>query len=258
MKKTKARTLFIILIVLWLSQLTGCGETPRKEIIVSAAASLQEVMNEIVREYAEDKKDVKIIMNFGSSGTLQNQIEQGAPVDVFISAGKRQMDVLETKSLLLANTRIDLLGNEMVLITAKDNNMLSSLDDLTKPELKQIAIGTPETVPAGKYAKEALVSLGYWDSLAPKYVFAKDVKQVLAYVETGNAEAGIAYLSDSRTSDKVKVVLAIPPDTHDPIIYPASVIADTKQKEAAKDFLQYLQGSEAEKIFVKYGFKVAR
>ena len=261
MRRAKWLYLSILLVFLTILLLSGCGhpddsESASKEIIVSAASSLQEVMDEIKDVYTVEGQNVKIIMNYGSSGTLQNQIEQGAPVDIFISAGVRQMDYLEEKKLLLDGARVDLLSNELVLITPKENRLISGLDDLRKPEVKQIAIGTPETVPAGIYAKEALVSLGYWDSLTSKLVFAKDVKQVLAYVETGNVEAGLVYLSDSKASDKVEVVAAIPEKALQPIRYPASVIEDTKEKETAEDFLKYLQGSQAEEIFTKHGFKI--
>jgi len=167
------------------------------------------------------------------------------------------MDWLESKNLLLKDTRLDLLGNDLVLVTAKDsidNTIITSLSDLNKPEVKQIGVGTPETVPAGKYTQEALTNLGYWDSLKPKFVFAKDVKQVLAYVETGN-DAGFVYLSDSKASEKVDVLINLPENSHEPIIYPAAIIADTNNREAAEEFLEYLQTSEAKQIFTKYGFK---
>lgn len=254
----KRITGIIILGLLTILQLSGCSPKSDNEIIVSAAASLQEAVNEISNEYSKKKTDVKIIINLGSSGTLQNQIEQGAPVDVFISAGKSQMDSLENKNLLLKDTRIDLLGNELVLVTAKDNDNVTSLDDLKKQEVKQIGIATPTTVPAGKYTQEALTYLEQWDLLQPKFVFAKDVKQVLSYVETGNVSAGFVYLSDSKASNKVKVVVNIHENSHEPILYPAAIIANTKNREAAEDFMEYLQGPEAKQVFIKYGFKTLR
>lgn len=274
MKRIRRIFILSLLIALIAVQAPGCAnQKTDKEILISVAASLQDCVNEIKDNYSKTKPEVKVVINYGSSGTLQNQIEQGAPVDIFISAGKSQMDSLENKNLLLEDTRINLLGNQLVLVTAKDNNdinkdtdsntdkyddKVTSLSDLNKSEIKQIGVATPTTVPAGEYTQEALSNLGYWESLQPKFVFAKDVKQVLAYVETRNVDAGFVYLSDAKTSDKVDIMLNVPENLHATIIYPAAVTTDTKNKEAAKDFMEYLQGSEAKQVFVKYGFKTLR
>lgn len=272
MKRITRFFILCLLIILITVQISGCGnQKTDNEIIVSVAASLQESINEIKNNYIHTRPDVKVIINYGSSGTLQNQIEQGAPVDIFISAGVRQMDSLLGKNLLIENTRLDLLSNELVLITAKDNikgknrdndntdNIkVTSLSDLSKSEIKQIGVATPTTVPAGEYTQEALTNLGYWESLQPKFVFAKDVRQVLAYVETGNVNAGFVYLSDSKASDKVEIVINIPANLHETIVYPAAIMEDTKNKEEAEDFMEYLQGPEAKQVFIKYGFKTLR
>lgn len=225
------------------------------EIMISAAASLKDSLTEIQKNYARKKPEVKLTINFGASGTLQQQIEQGAPVDLFISAGKSQVDALEQKNLLVKESRIDLLGNELVLVTGKDNSKVTSLEDLTKAGVEQISIGTPESVPAGKYAQDALTSLKLWDSLQPKLVMAKDVTQVLNYVETGNADAGFVYRSDAQGSTKVKVVTVVPENSHKPIVYPAAIISATKNKQVTEDLLKYLQSSDAQQVFEKYGFK---
>lgn len=231
---------------------TNVAKAEPTEIMISAAASLQNSMNEVQKEYALKKPKVKLIINFAGSGTLQQQIEQGAPADLFVSAGKKQMDALETKNLLIKESRIDLLGNDLVLITGKDNSKITSLEDLTKAD--KISIGTPESVPAGNYAKESLTSLKLWDAVQP-LVLAKDVTQVLNYVETGNVEAGLVYQSDAQGSTKVKVVTVVPESSHASIVYPAAVISATKNKQVAEDFLKYLQSSDAMKIFETYGFK---
>lgn len=237
--------------------LVGCSNTAQPkslEIIVSAAASLKDSMTEIQKAYIVKKPDVKLTFNFGASGTLQQQIEQGAPADLFISAGKTQVDALDQKNLLVKESIVNLVGNNLVLVTGLNNKDITTVQDLNKSSVEKIGIGTPESVPAGKYAQEALTSLKLWDTLKPKFVMAKDVTQVLNYVETGNAEAGIVYKSDAQGSTKVKVALTFPADSHKVIVYPAGVVAATKDKEAAQDFLKYLQSSEAQQIFVKYGF----
>lgn len=234
---------------------TNATQAKPTEIMVSAAASLQNSLTELQKDYAKKKPEVKLTISFASSGTLQQQIEQGAPADLFLSAGKSQMDALEQKNLLVKDSRIDLLGNDLVLITGKDNSKVTSLEDLTKAGVDKISIGTPESVPAGKYAKESLTNLKLWNALQPKFVLARDVTQVLNYVETGNVDAGLVYQSDARGSTKVKVVTVVPASSHKPIVYPAAVISATKNKQAAEDFLKYLQNSEAQQVFVKYGFK---
>lgn len=225
------------------------------EILVSAAASLNDSLTEIRALYKQQNPQVKVTLNFGGSGTLQQQIEQGAPADVFISAGKAQFDALTQKKLLIEESSINLVGNELVLITQKDNNDLQSVQDLSKPSVKQIGIGTPESVPAGKYAQESLTALKLWDSLNPKFIRAKDVTQVLNYVETRNVEAGIVYQSDAQASAQVEVVEVLPSSSHEPIVYPAGIVKATKHQEAAQEFLTFLQSSEAQEIFVKYGFQ---
>lgn len=232
---------------------TNVTKVEPTEIMVSAAASMKDAMTELQKDYNLKKPEVKLIINFGASGTLQQQIEQGAPADLFISAGKTQMDTLEQKNLLVKNSRIDLLGNDLVLVTGRNNSKVKSLEDLTKAD--KISIGTPESVPAGKYAKESLTSLKLWDALQPKFVLAKDVTQILNYVETGNVDAGLVYQSDAQGSTKVKVVTVIPASSHKAIVYPAAVISATKNKQAAEDFLKYLQSAGAQQVFVKYGFK---
>lgn len=264
MKKVSWLLVFSMLLIL---SLVGCstGNTTQPstnvtkveptEIMVSAAASMKDSLTELQKAYAQKIPGVKLTCVFGGSGTLQQQIEQGAPADIFISAGKTQMDNLEQKNLLVKESKVDLVGNELVLVTGKDSNKVMDLDDLTKSSVAQISIGTPESVPAGKYAQESLTNLKLWDTLKPKFVLAKDVTQVLNYVETGNVDAGLVYKSDAQGSTKVKVVTVMPANSYKPIAYPAAVIAATKNKQAAEDFLKYLKSSEAQQVFVKYGFK---
>ncbi|RJE47556.1 MULTISPECIES: molybdate ABC transporter substrate-binding protein [unclassified Dehalobacter] len=230
----------------------------KKEILASAAASLKDVMTEIETQYETRNAGINLTINYGASGSLQQQIEQGAPTDVFISAGKKQMDALEKGNLLAEGTRMNLLGNDLVLITGKDNKSITSFQDLAKAD--KISIGTPESVPAGKYAQESLTRMKLWNTLQAqdKFVMAKDVTQVLTYVESGNVDAGIVYQSDAQGSDKVKVIAVAPADSHSAIVYPAAAIAGTKNLTEAKNFLNYLSSDDAQQIFVKYGFKIMK
>ncbi len=227
---------------------------PKQEITVSAAVSLKDALDEIARLYRTGKPDVAVHFNLGGSGTLQRQIEQGAPVDVFISASPAEMDNLEAKGLLSAGTRTNLVANQVVLIVPVSTTNVTSFQDLALPHVKLIAIGEPQTVPAGKYAQQVLTHLGLYDRLKPRFVLAKDVRQVLTYVATGNADAGIVYATDARVSSKVKIVATAPAGSHSPVIYPMAIVKDSRDTSNAKKFETFLQKPAAQSVFQKYGF----
>lgn len=224
------------------------------ELTVSAAASLQDALNEITTTFEKENPNVKINYNFGASGSLKQQISQGAPVDLFFSAAEDKFDQLVEEGLIEKEKGIDLLGNELVLVTPKNSDKrINKFEDIGKAE--KISIGTPESVPAGKYAKETLENLNVWKSIKEKTVYAKDVRQVLTYVETGNVDAGIVYKTDAQVSSKVKIVATANENTHTPIIYPVGVIKNSSHTKEAASFYDYLQTKESQKTFEKYGFK---
>ncbi|MBN3951391.1 MAG: molybdate ABC transporter substrate-binding protein [Nostoc sp.] len=225
-------------------------------ILVSAAASLKEALEEIKPLYQQSKSDVNISYNFGASGALQQQIEQGAPADIFISAGKKQMDALEEKGLLLTGSRTNLANNRLVLIVAQDVVGIASFYDLTDSKIKKIAIGEPRSVPAGQYGEQVLKKLKLYDRVKSKLVFANNVRQVLAAVESGNAEAGLVYATDAKISNKVKVVVAADDKFHSPIVYPVAIIKSSKNTSAAKEFVEFLSGSQVKAVLKKDGFIV--
>src|ERR1700747_377019 len=232
----------------------GVVPTPVRDLTVSAAISLRDALEETSRLYSVDHPAVTVHFNLGSSGTLQRQIEQGAPVDIFISASTKEMDALQSQGLLLLGTRKDLVKNSVVLIVPEGNKAISGFQDLTKPAVKTVAIGEPQTVPAGKYAQEVLTHFGIYDQLKPKLVLQKDVRQVLTYIETGNADAGIVYATDAKISKKVTVVATAPADSHSPVVYPAAVIKNSTNPAASNAFLEFLAGEKARALFEKYGF----
>jgi molybdate transport system substrate-binding protein len=258
-----SRRAFAVLLSLVFVAGTGLAGGPppqaaKADLTVSAAISLKDALDEAKQIYIAENRNVTIAVNYGASGALQLQIEQGAPVDVFFSAAPKQMDALATKVLLLEGTRKDLLRNEVVLIVPKDSSVaISSFQDLTRADVKQVALGEPVTVPAGQYAKEVLTSLGIYDAVNSKAILGKDVRQVLTYVETGNVDAGIVYATDAMSSAKVKVVATAPAKSHAPVIYPAAVIKDSKNAAAARQFLDFLSGPRGRAVFQKYGFGVA-
>ena len=239
--------------------LTGCSSSTDKEdkpieLNISAAASLKEAMADLETVYTSKNPEVSFVVNYGSSGSLQQQIEQGAPCDLFISAGEKQMTALDEEGLLLDGTNKDLVKNSLVLISS-NNSEITSIDSLNSDTVSKIALGEPSSVPAGKYADETLTSLAIKDSLNNKLVFAKDVKEVLAWTASGNADAGFVYLSDALSSDGVKIVETISEEYHSPITYPVAIIKDSDDIDAAKAFEDFLFTDEAQEIFEKYGYK---
>ncbi|GAA0136678.1 molybdate ABC transporter substrate-binding protein [Paenibacillus sp. YSY-4.3] len=240
---------------------TGCSTASDEqvELTISAAASLTDAMKEIQGSYEAQHPAVKLTFNFGGSGALQTQIEQGAPVDLFLSAAAKNMNLLLDQGIIDAEQHMSLLTNKLVVITPDDKSeKVQGLEDLNDTRIKMIAVGIPESVPAGSYAKEALTSAGLWDNLQPKVVQAKDVRQVLQYVETGNADAGFVYQSDALTSTKAKVAFPVDPATYTPVEYPIGVIKSTKHSKEAAELYNYLQSKEALDVFVKYGFTPAQ
>lgn len=232
----------------------GLAPAAANEITVSAAISLKDALDEISHLYSIEHHGAEVHFNFGSSGTLQRQIEQGAPVDIFISASPKEMDSLHSQGLLALDTRKDLVRNSVVLIVPAGSPGISGFKDLTKAAVKTVAVGEPQTVPAGKYAQEVLRHFDIYGELKPKLVLAKDVRQVLTYVETGNADAGIVYATDAKISKKVTVAATAPEDSHSPVVYPAAVIKTSKNAAGAKAFLDFLAGEKARTAFQRYGF----
>jgi molybdate transport system substrate-binding protein len=231
---------------------------PPVEITVSAAASLTDVMEEIKGLY-EGKSNHTLAMNYGSSGALQQQIEEGAPADIFISAAQKQMGTLQEKGLIDEGSRIDLLENAVVLIVpadGADNEDIADFQSLAADSVVNLAIGEPESVPAGRYAKEILTSLELWEALEAeeKLVLAKDVRQVLTYVERGDVDAGIVYMTDALSSEQVKVVAPAPAGSHTPVTYPAAIVKESAGQDAAEDFMAFLQSEEIATVFEKHGF----
>lgn len=230
---------------------------PQTQVTIYAAKSMTDSLNEIIAAYETANDGVKILANYASSGDLQSQIENGAPCDLFLSAAQKQMDALCDEDLMDNDSRSDLLTNEAVLITPTDNDTVKSFDDLTSDVVKTVAIGDPQSVPAGQYAQEILTNLGTWDAVSAKAVLGSDVRQVLAWVETGEADAGIVYATDTAVSDGVETVCSAPADSCAPVVYPIALTKEGAQNAAAKAFLEYLKTETPAKVFTEYGFGIA-
>ncbi|KFK95099.1 MULTISPECIES: molybdate ABC transporter substrate-binding protein [unclassified Serratia (in: enterobacteria)] len=228
-----------------------------EKVTVFAAASLTNALEEIATQY-QHGKDVQVVASFASSSTLARQIEQGAPADLFISADQQWMDYLIDKQQMVQDTRYTLLGNELVLIAAKATrqghiDISKTTDWASLLNGGRLAVGDPDHVPAGLYAKEALQNLGAWAVLEPKLARANNVRSAMALVEREEAPLGIVYASDAVASEKVKVVGTFPASSHKPVEYPMAIVKD-RQNPSVSAFYRYLQGPEAAAIFQRYGF----
>jgi molybdate transport system substrate-binding protein len=235
---------------------SGCFHSQRISLTISAAASLQGALGEVEAAYFAGHPKVDFRNNFGSSGTLAQEIEQGAPVDLFLSAAAKPMDDLVGKGLITAGSRKNILRNSLVLIAPLDSK-LQGLPDLAARSTKLIAMGDPTSVPAGEYAQQTLNVLHLNDQVKGKLVLGKDVRQVLTYVETGNADAGFVYATDARISGRVRVVATVPETAHEPIVYPAAVVKTSANQQAARTFIEFLGSSEAKAIVTKNGYTLA-
>ena len=228
----------------------------RRFITVSAAASLTASLSEIKGLFEAANPAIGMNYNFGASGSLEKQIEQGAPADPFLSASAENMKTLVDKGLVESGKQRNLLGNSLVVIIPKGSNTpVKSLTDLGSPSIGKIALGIPESVPAGQYAKEALSQASLWDILSSQLVQAKDVKAVLQTVETGNADAGFVYRTDALNSDKAEIAFDVDA-SYTPIVYPAGILGASKNPQQAEAFYQFLQSTEALDVFKTYGFTI--
>lgn len=231
------------------------GASASTELSIAAAASLTAPLKEIIAGYAAVAPNVKITVNFGSSGALQTQIENGAPTDIFFSAATKQMDALNSAGLMVPDSIVSLLKNEIVLIAPSDSALnIKSFNDAVNDAVTSIALGDIKSVPAGQYAQDTFTSLNIWDKVSAKAMFGSDVKQVLSWVESGNADCGVVFKTDAISDTGVKIIASAPAGSHKAIVYPAGIVKSSAQQAAAADFIKYLQSDAGMNVFLKYGF----
>ncbi len=270
MKKKTAVAIIVLTLLLVLTAMSGCAPKtaqqpaapqpaaqPPVALTIAAAESLHGVMKDVDALYMQNNPNVTITENFAGSGTLQAQIQNGAPIDVFISAAETQMNNLQKGNLLLANTRKDLLGNKVVLVVPDDSTLgLTDFKDLASNNVKKVAIGEPKSVPCGMYAEEVFTADGIAATVNKKVVEGSDVRMVLSYVESGNVDAGVVFQTDANTTTKVKVVAQAPDAINATVVYPVAIIKASKNAAAAQAYENFLSGSEAAAIFEKAGFSM--
>lgn len=243
-------------------------DTEQKELIVFAAASMTDTMNEIAEMYKAVNPDINIVYNFDSSGTLKTQIQEGADCDIFISAAQKQMNQLDavnggeenTEGLdfVDSDTRFNLVSNSVVLITPEGNPAgIESFDDIDTDKVNLIALGNSD-VPVGQYSEEIFTYMGIWDKLNEenKITFGTNVREVLAQVEEGGVDCGVVYSTDAAVSDKVEIVASAPEGSHKEITYPAAVLKTSANADEAKEFIDYLKTDECTAVFEEAGFVV--
>lgn len=224
------------------------------ELIVGAASSLTEVLTERGKAFERTNPSCVVRFSFASSGTLLQQVRQGAPLDIFISASLQELDTLEREKRLVAGSRRTLTGNRLVLI-APPRSRLKGWEELATPAVRRVALSQPDSVPSGRYAKETLTKRGLWAAVAPKAVFGQNVRQTLAYVAGGDVDAGFVFATDAQRERRVRVVAtAVPGKDHTPIVYSAAVLARTTQAALAQRFIAFLLTPEAQATFQRAGF----
>lgn len=255
-------------VLVFTTAFTGCmpsspfsrAEPPNSPVslTVSAAASLQNALSAIDPLFEQDHPDIEVSYNSGGSGTLQRQIEQGAPADVFFSASPMQMDALTEKGLIRSDSHQNLLSNQLVLIAPLASS-LTQFEDLrpdssAEQPLPKVAVGEFNSVPAGQYAQATLTDFKLLPQLMSQLVFFNNVRGVLAAVESGNAGAGLVYQTDAQLSDLVKVVAIAPQASHPPILYPIAILQRSQHPEAAQQYIDFLTTPAADKVFQQFGF----
>ncbi len=247
----------LLLLSLFLAtQIAVASAATAKDVVVFAAASLKNALDDASAAY-EKEKGVKALISYAASSTLAKQVESGAPADLFISADLDWMDYLQKRNLVKAETWLTLLGNKLVLIAPASSTAKIeiapgfALADLLGNE--RLAMADPGAVPAGKYGKAALEKLGVWASVSSKVAPAEDVRSALLLVSRGETPLGIVYATDAAADKGVRIVAAFPEDTHPPIVYPAALLASSDSPDAAA-FLDYLSSDKARPFFERQGF----
>lgn len=255
------RAVLTLVSALTLVAATGLGELARaSDVTVFAAASLRNALDDAVKRYAA-KTGRKVVVSYAASSALARQIEAGAPADIFLSADLDWMDELEKQGLIDPASRQTLLGNTLVLVAPKDSTVSLPMEKNLKllealgPEGK-LAMANVESVPAGRYGKLALISLGVWDEVAPRVAQADNVRAALSFVAKGEAPLGIVYATDAKAEPEVRVVGAFPAESHPDILYPVALVAHARPE--AGDFLTFLLSPEAAPAFAAQGFSIVR
>ena len=242
------------LVALSLMVAGACGRPETPPLHVAAAVSLTETLEQASRRYEESTGE-RVSLNFAASNVLSRQIEEGAPVDVFVSADERQMERLVVRNLVIADTVVDLLSNELVVVTPAGRPLPAPAPGgLADPSVRRIALGEPAAVPAGVYARQWLERLGLWTKLEGRIVPSGSVRAALSAVEAGNADAAVVYRTDAKGRTSVAVSYVVPIEDAPAITYPVAVVASSQTADRARRYVAWLRGPDATAIFTAAGF----
>lgn len=223
-------------------------------LLVAAAASLKICFeDELIPMFEEKYPNIKVDATYDSSGKLQTQIEEGADVDVFMSAAMKQMNALDEQELMVKESIVKLLENKVVLIVPKDSDKgITAFEEILKAET--VAVGDPDSVPAGQYAKEIFENLGLWDDVSAKSSLGTNVTEVLNWISEGSADAGVVYSTDAASNKNVVIAAEAPEKSVSPVIYPVGIVKSSTKKDSSKLFVEFLKSNKALSVFEKYGF----
>ena len=234
---------------------TWGGNACAGDLVVSAAASLTNAFKEVAQGYEKEHAGTKVILNFGASDVLLQQIVKGAPADVFASADQKAMDKAVEEKAVKPASRVDFAANQVVLIVPADSKAnITSLKDLTRDDVKRVAYGNPASVPVGRYTQGALEAAGLWSAVQAKSVLAQNVRQSLDYVARGEVDAGFVFATDAAVmADKVKIAVRVPSQT--PVTYPIAVTTREAAAKEAESFVAYVLSPAGQAILSRYGFQ---
>jgi molybdate transport system substrate-binding protein len=254
MKRDICMVVAAVCLMMGLPLLSSDMALAEQELTVSAAASLTNAFPEIGKKFQAANPGTKVIFNFAASGPLMQQIEQGAPVDVFASADQKTMDQGKEKNLILNDSPKNFVSNRLVLIVPTASKLeIKGLQDLGSKDVTKVALGKPETVPAGRYTQEVLTNEGLWEPLSAKLIPGDSVRQVLDYVSRGEVDAGFVFATDAAISiDKVRVIATM--EKHKPILYPIAIVATTQKQVLSRRFIDMVLSREGQEILSQYGF----
>ena len=231
----------------------ACSSDDPGDMLVFAAASLQDPLEEVKASFEQDT-GIVVSISYGGSQSLAQQIVSGAPAALFVSAGASPVKFVEERTTL-AREPVHIVGNRLVIAMSADEGALpDGIQGLMRSHVERIAIADPKLAPAGRYARESLEYHGLWGRLLPKMVFAADVRAALAYVESGNADAALVYATDAAASQSVNVAADVPKGSHSLIVYPAALMAGSGHGDSAWKLVEYLRGAEAREVFARHGF----
>ncbi|KAF3888751.1 MULTISPECIES: molybdate ABC transporter substrate-binding protein [Nostocales] len=236
--------------------LNSCNKAQNKPVAltVSAAAVFRDAMVEVGRLYTNENPNILVNYNITGGGVLKKQIELGAPVDVYLPASAKPMNELQSKGLILEDSRLNFIENEIVLISLNKLFGISNFTDILNSQVKKVALGT-ENIDAGIYAKQILDNLKIYDQAKSKFIFEdRDVQQILKYVETGHADVGITFLTEAKRSKKVKILAMSPVGSHVPVISTVAVVKNSKHIAESREFIRFLKSKRAISIFEEFGF----